>query len=165
MRSRRLASLLALSALAACGPLGPLAGGRLTGEVVSDPVTDWSFTDALATVEVETRPEAPYSVTVWCFHSGSSLYVPARNPKSKTWVQNALADDRVRLRIDGRIYERRAVRVTDPDEIEAVLPALLEKYQLELPDPGRRPEVDFFRLEPRVEARSAAGATDAEPGG
>ena len=133
--------------------------------VVPEPVTDWSFTDTVPTVEVETRPEAPHSVTVWCFRSGSSLYVPARNPRSKTWVRNALADDRVRLRIDGRIYERRAVRVTDPDEIEAVLPALLEKYQLEQPDPERRPEVGFFRMEPRVEARSAAGPADEEPGG
>ena len=87
----RLGSLLAILALAACGPLGPIPGGKLAGELVSAPVVDWSFTDAISNIEIETRPEAPYSVTVWCFRSGSALYVPSRNPRSKAWVTQSTA--------------------------------------------------------------------------
>ena len=48
----RFGSLLVVLALAACGPLGPIPGGKLAGELVSEPVVDWSFTDALETIEI-----------------------------------------------------------------------------------------------------------------
>jgi hypothetical protein len=144
--------LLAVGLLVAgCGwiePIGPLPGGRLGGEVVREPVNDWSFTDAHDTIAVETRPDDPYSVTVWCFTHGGHLYVPSRDPQEKTWVKYVLADDRVRLKIGDKIYERRAVRVTDQAEIEAAAPTLLEKYDLERPPPDEAPEVWVFRMEP-----------------
>lgn len=161
----RFGSLLAVLALAACGPLGPISGGKLAGELVSAPVVDWSFTDAISTIEIETRPEAPYSVTVWCFRSGSALYVPSRNPRSKAWVHHVLADPRIRLRIDGKLYERAAVHVADTAEIEAIVPALLEKYQLEVPDSDARPDVAFFRIEPRGESRAVGDPEAAGTGG
>ena len=48
----RFGSLLAVLALAACGPLGPISSGKLAGELVSAPVVDWSFTDAISTIEM-----------------------------------------------------------------------------------------------------------------
>jgi hypothetical protein len=146
MRGASLA--LSLLGFLACGPLGPLPGGRLKGEVVRDPVADWSFTDDYETIALETRPEDPYSVTTWCFAHGGYLYVPSREPREKTWVQNVLADSRVRLRIGDRIYERRAVRVTDEAVIDAIVPAVLAKYELERPQGDDAPEVWFFRMDP-----------------
>jgi hypothetical protein len=58
-----------------------------------------------------------------------------------------VADPRVRLRADGRIYELRAVRVEDPTQIERVRTAMMAKYEV---DPDAHAEAAWvFRLEPR----------------
>ena len=51
--------------LAACGPLGPFPSGELSGELETEPVSDWSFLAAHETVQLETRPDDPYSLNIW----------------------------------------------------------------------------------------------------
>ena len=47
--------------------MGPIAGRELTGDVVAAVrSTDWSFTDEHNLIAVETRPDAPHSVTTIC---------------------------------------------------------------------------------------------------
>jgi len=154
MTRSRTTALLGLSlALAACGPLGPLPGGRLSGPAAAAPA-DWSFTAEHAQVELETNPADPYSVNVWCAALGERLYVPTsmiRGPKQPTereWVRNAVADPRVRVRIAGQVYERRAVRVSDPAELEAARAALEQKYELDPAERDPEREIWIFRLEP-----------------
>ena len=72
---RRLPVLITLLILA-CGPLGPLPGGELSGSVASAP-SDWSFTDEQENVQLETRPSDPYSVNVWGAGVDGSFYVAA----------------------------------------------------------------------------------------
>jgi hypothetical protein len=134
----------------ACEPWGPIPGGRLEGTLVSEPVSDWSFTDAHSTVELETRPESPYSVTVWCVSRDGVLYVPSRHAEKKSWVQHVLADPRVRVKVGERIYPATIARVEDPAEIEAVVPALVAKYDLDPPEEGEEQEVWLFRLRSSV---------------
>jgi hypothetical protein len=77
----------------------------------------------------------------------------------KRWHEDALHDGRVVLRIDGKRYERQAVRVTDP-ELEAALRAQLEEMARHwvapepLADaPAEEPnDIWFFRIEPRPAA-------------
>lgn len=139
--------------LLACGPIGPLPGGALRGEVVSGPVDDWSFTADVETVQLETRPSDPYSVNTWIYGEGDRLYVPtslilgASEPTERQWVRNVIEDDRVRLRIDGRIYERRAVRVTDAAELAEARDHLLAKYDVEADEHSAAAWI--FRLEDR----------------
>ena len=146
--------LLALTACG-CGPLGPIPGGGLRGEVVTESVDSWSFTFDHDTVQLETRPADPYSVNVWIIGHEGNLYVPTSliagtdEPSDRQWVQNVLADPDVRVRIDGRLYERRAGRVEDPAELEAVRAKLLAKYEVEKSDDGREVRAWIFRLEPR----------------
>ena len=45
------------------GPLGPIPGPELAGSLVEEPVEDWSSVDAVKVVQIETRPEDPYSVS------------------------------------------------------------------------------------------------------
>lgn len=149
-------TILALSVallLAACGPLGPFPGGRLSGDLEREPVTDWSFLDAHETVQLETRPDDPYSLNIWIARHGGEAYISTslilgeENPAERAWVQHVTEDPRVRLRIGGTLYERRAVRVVDPDEAAAGLAALLAKYEV---DPGERSERAWvFRLDAR----------------
>ena len=155
-----LAAVLAL--LLGCGPQGPLGvlpGGPLAGTVVLEPVDDWRFTDSHATVAIETRGSwIDHSVTVLCSSEGPHLYVPSRHAPHKRWVQNVLRDPRVRIGVEDRIYEGRAVRVADPVEAERAARAQLRKYvgidpavvrPLDgPPEPGDdRAEVWMFRIE------------------
>lgn len=132
------------------GPLGIVPGGRLDGPLAADQDPDWSFTEHVRTIQVEVDPEHPLSVTTWVFTLDGALYVAADffNP-FKRWPHRALADPRVRLRIDGRIYDRLAVRVTDPGTIERLRRAIADKY--DIADGGLASKVDvwFFRLDPR----------------
>ncbi len=121
------------------GPIGPFPGGPLrAGSLVSEPDVDWSF------VDWESRPgrivelqlvEPPSSRTTGILVHEGQLYVSAdlgfiwrRLPGPgrgvlfviwgfKQWHEEALRDGRVVLRIDGKRYERQAVRVTDPEAI------------------------------------------------
>ncbi len=135
----------------ACEPWGPISGGRLEGSLVTEPVADWSFTNSRQTVELETRLEDPYSVTVWCVAHGDALYVPSRHAAKKSWVQHVLAEPQVRVRVGERIYAGSMIRVTDPDEIEAVVPALVAKYELDPPGESEDDEVWLFRIRSSAE--------------
>ena len=142
------ATLALVAGLWACGPIERFPGGRLRGEVVAGPVEDWSFSDEHATIQLETRPSFPHSITTWCFTHEGDLYVPSGAPTQKKWPFFVLEDPHVRLKIGDRIYLGRAHRVTDEAEIEALVPSLVEKYtQLAGRSRGER-EVWFFRIDP-----------------
>ena len=120
----------------------------LTGPVHEAPVSDWSFSDAHREIFVETRTPyfVPHSVTIVCATHGDELYVGARNPQGKRWVENVARDPEVRLEIDGRLYERRLERVEDAEEIEAVYGAYAAKYGYETQPPEEHPEVWYYRV-------------------
>jgi hypothetical protein len=142
-----------LLACLACGPLGPLPGGALRGPVHSGPLPSWDFVAPIETVQLETRPADPHSVNTWIGTRAGALYVPtslilgADEPSEREWVRNVLADPRVRIRIDGTVYELTAVRVEDPTEREAVRTSLLAKYDVERDAHAERAWI--FRIEAR----------------
>ncbi len=152
MIRRSLGGILAFLILG-CGPLGPLAGGRLSGEVRTEFPTNWSEVGAIEQIQLETNPEDPHSINAWCGAHAGALYVPtslilgADEPTEREWVQNVLADPRVRLRADGAVYELKATRVEDPAEFEAARAVLLEKYEVELDEHAKA--AWLFRLEAR----------------
>ena len=156
-------------ALTACGPQGPLGvipGGPLAGEVESDRVADWHFTDDDVTVAIETRGDwIDHSVTVMAAAAGNHLYIPSRQGYRKSWVQNIGRDPVVRIGVDDQIYTGRAVRVLEAEEAELAARAQLRKYLgldfeevrplLDPPSEGDdRIEVWFFRIE-SIAARDA----------
>ena len=110
------------------GPLGPIPGPELSGSVIEEPVEDWSFIDAVKVVQIETRPEDPYSVSTWATRIGDGIYVFASDDESP-WVRNISQDPRVRIRIEGRIHECRAERVANFDKKRDFLTAMKLKYQ------------------------------------
>jgi hypothetical protein len=121
------------------GPLGPIPGGPLAaGELVSEPISDWSF--AKETGEIELQLDAQTrSRTVWFFVLDGKGYVPCSLsfPPGKKWHQLAAADGNATLRIDGKRY---LVKLTKLDDAvvqqmgDAVRAELTRKYG-ELP-PG-----------------------------
>ena len=139
MRSRTRVAMTGALALvcAACGgPVLMFPGGELRGEVVTAPVSDWSFVDSMF-VDLEVRPEKPYSVELNYVVRDGHLYIdPA---EGRRWLEYLREDDRVRVRFGDEIYPLRAVLVGRPGELEGF-------------DPGRF----IYRLEPRHSV--AAGA-------
>jgi hypothetical protein len=144
-------SLVSLLAMGCLDPVDRRPGLRLSGDVASDPVGDWSFTDAIPEIYIETRTPylIPHSVTIVCASLDGLLYVGARNPAQKRWVANVARDPNVRLKIAGRIYERRLERLEDPVQLEAVYRAYAKKYGRTVVPPDERPERWYFRVADR----------------
>lgn len=110
-RAVRVSSLfVALVALSGCGePLFVLPGGALSGTVMPAP-TNWNFSNAFETVQLETRPDDPYSVNVWGMGSQRTFFVASGDGMESAWAQHIAADPNVRLRLGDEVYELRAVR-------------------------------------------------------
>lgn len=100
----------------------------LKGELVTAPVTDWSFTDKFHTVKIQTQTSflLPYSVSIWCAVYNNNLYVTSA--RGRRWVENIVHNPRVRLKIGDQVFERSMTLVNDPDEKAGVLQAKGKKY-------------------------------------
>lgn len=134
------------------GPVGPFPGGAMTGDVVRVPVGDWGALlpandDKSERVELQVWPAEPRSITVGYVVRNGRLYVPALLGARKTWPVLAAADERVLLRVRGKLYPLRAVRVIDPAELEPLARALGELEPGAPADPDALPTW-YFRLEP-----------------
>jgi hypothetical protein len=105
-----------------------MPGLWLKGDVVNTPVTDWSFTDTIPTVKVQTQTPflLPHSVAIWCVVYNGNLYVTSY--RGRLWVEDIIRDPHVRLKIGSQVYERTFSLVNDPDEKAAVLQAKGKKY-------------------------------------
>jgi len=124
----RRAALIGVLLAAACGgPVGPLAGGRLSGETVAPPVADWSFAAGYPLMEIEVRPDEPYSVKIHYYLVGGRLYFEGAPNGWSRWRGYLQEDPRVRVRFGSRVYAGRAVAVGDAAEVAAVLPLFYEK--------------------------------------
>jgi hypothetical protein len=128
-----------------CDPFFTFSGGALSGEVKPVPA-DWAFTDEVDTIQLETRPDDPYSVNVWGVAVGNDIYVAGA--AGRTWAGYIAADPDVRLRVGDDIYELRAEQTEDPAELEAFLVAAKKKYDFEL-DPEDRYGATLYRLKAR----------------
>ena len=110
----------------------------LTGEVVDRPVTDWDFINQVDhpirgnSIMLETRTwyGIPHSVTVNARPRGDKLYLSGSEqgarldkefPFSKAWWANIERDPRIRMKIDGKIYEATVALVQDRDEVARLL--------------------------------------------
>ena len=108
-----------LLAIACGGPIGIIPGGALSGEEATANAWTEVVSDS-GTLELETRPEDPYSVRVgYVFREGNVYIDPA---EERAWYQNIKADPSVRVRFDNRVYRARAVPVTDAAELEGFDP-------------------------------------------
>lgn len=142
------ALLLALGAAGCLDPEDRRPGLRLSGDVVTDPVDDWSFTDAHPEIYIEVRTPylLPHSVTIVCATLDGQLYVGARNPTEKRWVAYVDRDPDVRLEIGERVYERRLAPVDDPERVDAVFRAYAAKYGWPVPPADARPPWRVFAV-------------------
>ena len=100
----------------------------LKGEPVTTPVSDWSFTDQIPQIKIQTQTPflLPHSVIIWCAVYNRNLYVTSY--RGRQWVENIVRDPHVRLKIADKVFDRTLSMVDDPAEKAAVLQAKGRKY-------------------------------------
>jgi hypothetical protein len=109
---------------------GPVPGGALDGERAAPPA-DWlqALGGDRSFCEIESRPADPHSIQLECFvvdgalHAQSHRWALAPWWPTESWAAIWLAHPDVRVRIDGKLYDLRAVRVSDPAVREPILAA------------------------------------------
>jgi hypothetical protein len=109
----------------------------IKGDLVTTPVSDWSYTNKIRTIEVQTNTWylVPHSVTTFCIFYNGQLYlasiVPpggAKYPGGRIWDQMVARDPHVRLKIGNQLFDRTLQYVTDPVEHDGVIDAQTKKY-------------------------------------
>ncbi len=157
------------------GPIEPMQGGPFqTGEVVETLVEDWSFA-AAKPVAFELEGFGSSRMAGFIMHEGEAYMTcdlgfiwnrlePGTMKLAlwtmytfKHWHTDALADGRIRLRIDGKIYKANLEKVEDPDlnqQLRMVLEAQAREFfaPMELPpEPSQAPNgIWFFKMSSRV---------------
>ena len=125
---------LAIGARFHDGPIALFAGGPFaSGELVTGPEPDWSFVREVREVEFQLL-DPPRSRTTWILDHAGKAYIPCGYMTTwwgriwKRWPHEAAADPRILLRIDGKLYERRLVRIEGGPVVAPLLAELSRKY-------------------------------------
>lgn len=118
------------------GPWGLLPGGVFkSGETVVGAEPDWSFVHDIQEVEFQLLEPAG-SRTTWIVDHQGKAYIPCGYMTSwwgklwKQWPIHAEKDGRAIVRIEGKLYERQLVRVTQGPALEPLLAELERKYPI-----------------------------------
>ena len=155
-----LALLLVLVGVAARfgdGPTAIFPGGPLeAGELYSGPEPDWSFARDHAEMEFQ-LVEPPTSRTIWLQVVDGKLYAVSgymNTPLGKLWKQwplQAEEDPRAVIRIDGKRYERRVVRLgPGHPALEGIASEVERKYGAPLrAEMAATGDAWFYAFEPR----------------
>jgi hypothetical protein len=100
----------------------------LKGKPVAEPVTDWSFTNQVKVIKIQTQTPflLPHSVPIWCAVYNGNLYVTSY--RGRLWVEDIIRDPHVRLKIGDQVFDRTLTVIDDPAQKEAVLQAKGKKY-------------------------------------
>lgn len=140
--------IVLITGLSSCAEYLPTAMGPLSGDVVALP-NSWSSVADVEVIQLETLgDDGAYSVNLWIAEVDGALHVFAGDNYA-TWIQNMEREPEARLGVDGRIYELKGTRVTDPEVFERFAQTWEAKY-------GNRPrnenveETYLIRLSPRT---------------
>jgi hypothetical protein len=116
--------------LVSCEPKGPIPGGQLTGEVKTAP-DNWSAYSEVELLQLETRPDDPYSINIWGVGLGRDYYIASGGGGESNWVDHINNNPAVRLRIQNNIFELKAIRITDEEELAQEQKRYKEKNYME----------------------------------
>ena len=110
-------------------PFGFIPGRELDGNEEPPPL-EWTEIDRIATVQLEFRPDKPYSINIWAVGIGQDMYIATGEDGTK-WTDYLQQTPLVRVRVSESIYPLNAVRIVDPAEHRSVTDAFVAKYNLD----------------------------------
>lgn len=133
-------AFLAWARLFHAGELGPIPGGALTGEPAAELPADWSFANRDPYLLVESKAfTLPWSESVWFLAHEGRLHLLLPGFFGDGLVRRLEEDPRVRVEVDGRVYEQVAVAVTDDADLAALMaPVLRRQFAIEIEGELRR---------------------------
>jgi len=118
------------------GPIEIVSGGPFsTGEKIVGAEPDWRFLNDKVTVEFQLEKPAR-SRTTWVVELDGKVYIASAYMTTswgkiwKQWPLDAEKDGRAILRVDGKLYDRQMIRITEGPEVAPVLELLSKKYNL-----------------------------------
>jgi len=123
------------------GPLeiisgGPFQSGTMVTEANGSELELASIADRV-TIEFQLE-QPPRSRTVWLAVQDNKLYVASAYMNEgyakiwKQWPHQAADDNRILLRVDGKIYPRKLVRIFDSSIAATVSPEMERKYGMQI---------------------------------
>src|SRR5215469_7144518 len=99
--------LLVVLKMTGFGPHDRIPGLWLKGNVVTTHVTDWSFTENIPVIQIQTPTWylLPHSVNINCLDYNGQLYLVSAYPAgtAHSWNDNVMRDPHVRLKIGNQI--------------------------------------------------------------
>lgn len=108
------------------GPIAIIPGGPLSsGEIVSEPIGDWGFAEAVELVEFQLDTDDT-SRTSWIVVSDGRAFIPCSLgfPPGKNWHLRADEQGDAVVRIEGKRYPVTMVRISTPTldpKLEAIV--------------------------------------------
>ena len=115
------------------GPMEIITGGPFQSGELTEAPDDWSFLKGRMEIEFQTMaPDS--SRVVWLVVLDKRLYVISGYMNTnygkiwKQWPHHLVEDDRVILRVDGKLYEQRMVRMMEHPQLLALMTINREKY-------------------------------------
>lgn len=115
------------------GPLEIFSGGPFRSGVLTPAPDNWSFLKERDTIEFQTL-EPNTSRTTWVASHEGRLFVVSGYMNTnyakvwKQWPHYLLKDNRIILRVDGKLYEQRLERIMAGPEVIPVLNEFSRKY-------------------------------------
>lgn len=101
--------------LVACqSPVLIFSGGTLSGPVGD--TDSFTFAAQYKLLQLEVRPEDPYSVNLRVLMHDNQLYIDAA--EHRRWHKYLKLNHDVRIKLGGSVYRATAVRVSDPEITE-----------------------------------------------
>lgn len=124
-------------------------GGYLFGDVVDEPVSDWSFANQVPLCQVQIWAGIrPHSINLNCMATPEGkLYLSCSYCDTKYWAGKVGVDEPGRLRLNGKIYPVLFNRVMDPGELDQAWAARVTKLQIHAGPLNPAPAPDAPRAE------------------
>ncbi|MEX2470244.1 MAG: hypothetical protein WD396_10850 [Pseudohongiellaceae bacterium] len=145
------------------GPLEIVSGGPFSSGEFAPTPADWSFLRERDTLEFQSL-EPPRSRTVWLGVHEGRLFIVSGYMNStmgkvwKQWPHRLEEDDRIILRVDGRLYEQRLERIMSGPEVVPVLLEFNRKYgvgEVTTPETVTDGDTWMYEVLPRERATEA----------
>ncbi|MDR2214032.1 MAG: hypothetical protein LBE21_10470 [Pseudomonadales bacterium] len=132
-------------------PCDRMPGAVLWGEVVEEPVSDWSFANEVELCQIQVQGIFPQANNLNCMATpDGKLYLSCSDCEPKRWSRLARNNENGRIRLNGLVYPVTIRHVTDPIEIDRSWAARNTKLGSNAPRP---PDAQWwtFRIESRTE--------------
>ncbi len=129
-------AVLLLGIFAAAGtywfacPCETIPGGPLSGEQVTDTVSDWSFVNDIEAVplcQIQVDFPIPRSMNVNCMSAGGELFVSCSYCADKQWAARVLEHPDGFVRAAGLVYPVSYERITNDSHLDAIWAVRLSK--------------------------------------